>query len=333
MTMKELRVVQLTPDLLKETINCYAREDFDLHEYRDISSEDLRENFLQTTLHTLSLPKTKALAILEKDDYLGSIILDYLEYDSRIFSYPVYRITSLHVCTGDQKAEQQVLQALLSEAQKIIDAEGIRYVIASINTNHSLSSATVNHLVRSGFDLINTLISFKMDRKDYHSVRFAQKDIDSIIIREATQADADSVIKLASSAYRITRYHLDARLDKALCDKLYATSVENAVHGRYADEVLVAEMEGRVIGYYTAKKVCYPLLSITVGYGLLTAVDSSTRGMGVYSLLNNAILDWYYRNTDVSEMGTYLPNKAIHKTFTNNGLAIVRGVYQLALLR
>jgi hypothetical protein len=185
-------------------------------------------------------------------------------------------------------------------------------------------------MMGAGFRYINTLITFKMTKEDFSKVTLHKPQTDDILVRLANHHDRDAIVNLAKKSYKINRYHLDPVLDRVTCDRLHATSVDNSLMCGFADVVIVAEYKDQVVGYYTAKKAYHPELKATFGYGLLTAVDETVRGRGIYSQINNSILQWYHDNTDVAEMGTYINNTPIHKTFTNNGLSIVRGVHQLS---
>jgi len=75
----------------------------------------------------------------------------------------------------------------------------------------------------------------------------------------------------------------------------------------------VAEIDGRIAGYYTGKKRYIKEFDRTLGEGIISAIDSQYRGRGVFTVLDNTILNWLADNSDFTEMGTYLGNFPVHK--------------------
>ena len=101
--------------------------------------------------------------------------------------------------------------------------------------------------------------------------------------------------------------------------------------GKYVDIMYVAEYKGAVVGYYSAKKKYIDELNSTIGEAVISAVNENYRGLGIFKSLNKELLKWFYINVDIAEMGTYISNIPVHKTWCNNGLSIVRGIHQLAI--
>ena len=96
--------------------------------------------------------------------------------------------------------------------------------------------------------------------------------------------------------------------------------------------MFVAENDNKVIGYYSGKKKFIAEFNITFGEAVISAVDENYRGLGIFKELNKYLLEWFYNNTDIAEMGTYIVNTPIHKTWNKNRLSIIRGVHQLAII-
>ena len=314
---------------IMDNVPIMPRETFDLHEYRSFSDAQLRECFVGTFRKLIEEKHNVTISVSDNDHLLGFIILEFMPFDTEIFDFNVYRIARIYLGGSDDHENSKIISILLCEMKQCAQMKSMHYLTLSINANSSYSSLLFNAVMGDGFKYISTLISFKMTKADFLKVNMHQAKTSDISVRLANIRDRDVIVNLAKKAYKINRFHMDPSLDKKKCDLLHATSVDNAIHG-YVDVVIVAEYKGSVIGYYTAKKTYYKELNATMGYGLLTAVDETVRGLGVYSQINNRILEWFYENTDIAEMGTYLNNTPIHKTFTNNGLSIVRGIHQFS---
>lgn len=69
-------------------------------------------------------------------------------------------------------------------------------------------------------------------------------------VRLAREEDFPALRAIARDGHRDTRFYFDEHFDRAKCDLLYETWIENSLRG-YAQAVLVAEVDGRVAGYVT----------------------------------------------------------------------------------
>ena len=101
-------------------------------------------------------------------------------------------------------------------------------------------------------------------------------------VRRATDADVPRLRDIASASHLDTRFHSDGNFDPARCRELYATWIENSVHG-YADHVMVAERDSSAVGYITLHvdgKESPDAGTRTARIGLF-AVDERWRNRGV----------------------------------------------------
>jgi hypothetical protein len=94
----------------------------------------------------------------------------------------------------------------------------------------------------------------------------------------------------------------------------------------------IAEVDNNVVGYYSARKKYIPEFDMTFGDAIISAVDEKYRGKGIFSELNNCLLKWFNIHTDFAEMGTYISNIPVHRTWSKNGLSCIRGTYQLSYM-
>lgn len=331
--ISETTYSKITEENVHQYIDVLSREDFDLYEYSSLSTDRLRAQLFANIRRTLSRESTVSLLQIHRGLIVGGIVMEFMEYDSSILQMKAYKIVSIHINSEVLMSYPSIVSLFLARIRESIEQNSIDYVVMSLNSNHSQSNILMNLFIQNDFLFIGSLISFKADQKDFQNIRYSCPESDGFAVRESNSSDEESIGLLAKNSYKLTRFHLDWRLDKSLCDELYSMSVINAINHEYADIALVADYSGVPVGYYTAKKVYYSELDITFGYGLLTAVDPDMRGKGVYKMLNDEILHWYRDHTDIAEMGCYLSNVPIHRTFTGNGLPIVRGSFQLAYYR
>jgi len=96
-------------------------------------------------------------------------------------------------------------------------------------------------------------------------------------LREAGAEDETPLRRLARENHRTTRFYADPRFPDERCDDLYEAWIASSLEG-WADVVLVAELEGRPVGYMTVHA------DDAAGRGLLglssVAPEARRRGLG-----------------------------------------------------
>lgn len=315
---------------LKINFELIPRKFLNLFEYSNFSDDQLRHNFLQK-LEKFIVNKNKFSISLIKEGFLkGYMLIEYMPYDSNIFGFKVYRISDFCFLGKDYFENKYIIQSLLDELENKIKTLNIKYLTISINANIPISNLLFNSLMKNNFYYIHTLVTFKMEREEYKRLNLYNVKNKDVRIRFVKKKDRDSLFEIATNSYKINRFHLDRNLNKEKCDLLYAKSSENSVLHGFVDVIFVAEYKNEIVGYYSGKKNFNPILKTTLGNAIISAVAQKTRGLGIFSLMNNSLLKWFYDNTDLAEMGTYITNIPVHRTWTKNGLTLIRGSYQLA---
>jgi len=325
-----LIISPLNVDMVKQNSCILPREFLNLFEYKIFSTDQLRLNTISVLNSCLSNENNFSISVLEDKKLKGYIIIEFMPYDSHIFEFNVYKISDFCFLGKNDSENSQIIQIILDELKNKIDYLGIKYLIISINANISIASLFLNLLIKNSFYFINTLITFKMEKGDYGRVKLSEPKDNKVKVREIGKEDIGEIIEIAKNSYKIDRFHLDPNLDKNKCNLLYEQSAINSISNGYADIVFVAEYNNKIVGYFSAKKHVNQVLGINFGIGLVSAVSENVRNMGVFSLMNNHILEWCYYNTDITELGTYITNIPVHRTFIYNRLNIIRGTYQLA---
>jgi ribosomal protein S18 acetylase RimI-like enzyme len=108
-----------------------------------------------------------------------------------------------------------------------------------------------------------------------------------VLVRVAERRDLGPMRELAGRSHRTGRFHFDGHLPAERCDELYRRWIERDLESPER-EVLVAEHEGAVVGYFSARA---PAHGSERGETSLAAVDPRARGGGVAVGLFTAMLE------------------------------------------
>ena len=320
----------LDDETLKMVIKSIPREYFPLFDHQRFTKKQLANNFIGIFKSFTTKEENFSIAIFKGNLFKGFLLLEYMPYDSQVFEFNVYRISSFCFLGESETENKIIINLLLDELGNNIIDYNISYLTISLNANIDSSTSLLNCLIKKDYYYIHTLLTFKMDNENFKKLSLYKYNPNQIKIRLATRDDKDLIVDIASKSYKINRFHLDKNLDEQKCNLLHFRSAENSILHGFADVVFVAEYNNEVIGYYSGKKINNSILDVTLGNVIISAVSEKARGLGAFSLMNNYILEWFYDNTDLAEMGTYLPNIPVHKTWIRNGLSLIRGSYQLA---
>lgn len=312
-------------DLMTET----ARDQFLYHEYPFIDTDRLRTGFIRKTLDTGQRAGGRSLAAFSDNTITGILSCVSDDFDSAAFGFCCYRITDLLVFSSDGQTVNETVAGLLDNLKEELSAAGLPFHMTfSLNNNMFNSGQIFNCLVASGFYYIHTLLTFSSVKKSFDVHDFYSGD--KMTVRPAERDDAPQVAALAKNAFRYSRFHLDPFLDNEKAGELLKKSAENAILERFVDVMFVAEIYGKIAGYYSGKKTRRDDLGLTIGSAVISAVDPAYRGIGVFSGLDAHLLNWFAENTDFAEMGTYLANTPVHKAWITKGLGIVRAMHQFS---
>jgi dTDP-4-amino-4,6-dideoxy-D-galactose acyltransferase len=106
-------------------------------------------------------------------------------------------------------------------------------------------------------------------------------------IRAARESDIPALRAIAMVSHTDSRFYADGHFQRARCDGLYATWIENSCRG-WADLVFVAEHEGSPVGYLSS----HVREGVRGEVGLL-GVHADARGRGLARNLVEATVDWF----------------------------------------
>jgi dTDP-4-amino-4,6-dideoxy-D-galactose acyltransferase len=193
-------------------------------------------------------------------------VCTFLEWDSKFFERRIARLNRRRL---DAKT--------IAESQAWCDSNRIDclYFLADSDHPETPRLAEAN-------DFLLTDVRLTLERKITQGDHAAPE---SDPVRLAREDDLGVLRGIAGFGHRDTRFYFDAHFERAKCDLLYQTWIENSFRG-FAQAVLVGEVEGKAAAYLT----CH-LKDQESQIGLV-GVQESSRGMGLGTRLVQRFFSW-----------------------------------------
>jgi len=197
-------------------------------------------------------------------------VCQFLDWDSTFFGRRIARATSNRL---DAKTIKEILKWSRNNQIDCL------YFLADAEDDATIKLAEENR-----FHFVDVRVTFERQLKDSSSEfhPFFTGDI-----RPSRPKDIPELRDIARTGYRDTRFYYDSHFPAQLSDELYETWIEKSCKG-YADVVLVAEVEGEVVGYIS----CHLHDSFHGQIGLV-GVHSNWRGNRIGQALVNRSVQWF----------------------------------------
>jgi len=167
---------------------------------------------------------------------------------------------------------------------------------------------------REGFLLMDTLLYYT---RNLISPPIPE-DAGKVTVRPIRGGEDNEVSTIAAQSFRgyFGHYHADDRLDRSACDQAYVDwAVRSCTSRKVADEVLVADRSGQVMGFATLR-----LNDADEGEGVLFGVAPEAQGQGIYRSFMIHGMKWCLsKNATRMVVSTQVTNFAVQKVWTRLG--------------
>ena len=252
----------------------------------DLSSERRRAYWLDEISKSLAKESSIAFQWVVSGTIKGFIIYNDSPWDSEITGRRIGIVEHVAVAVGEKDSGTEILQELLDELTRSLVDRGTQCVVGKV---HSNELPVIHALEQRGFLLMDSLLDFVFDfsRTSLEEINPPKRD-KQLQIRHAEPADLSALMTINEKAFTgyFGRYHADPRMPPGTATKVYAEWVRSAFQG-WADWILVAEVDGRIVGYGLWRK---PLEiearnSLSVAHYDLAAIDPQFLGRGLWTAL------------------------------------------------
>ncbi|HON60094.1 MAG TPA: GNAT family N-acetyltransferase [Smithella sp.] len=174
---------------------------------------------------------------------------------------------------------------------------------------------------KEGFLLMDTLVfySFDLAKNDVPS------DKEAAIVRPIAPDEENEMLAVARESFRgyFGHYHADSRLDRQMCDEAYADWARRTFASREAENFLVGEVNGKIVGFGVLRKN-----SPEEGEMFLGGIHPDFQGRGIYhSFLCKGVQWCLSEKVQRMVISTQLKNLSVQKVLIKFGFEISRGYY------
>lgn len=199
----------------------------------------------------------------------------------------------------------------LREAINFCHDNGVKLLISRAPVSEV---STVHAMEQEGFLLMDTLV--------YYASNLVKGplpvDTGKVPVRPIQAGEEESVKDVASRAFTdyFGHYHADPRLDRNKANEGYTEwAVRSCVSRDVANEVLVAEMDGKIVGFATLR-----LNNAKEGEGVLFGVAPEAQGHGIYRSFMVKAMEWCLsQGRERMVVSTQITNIAVQKVWSRVG--------------
>lgn len=255
----------------------------------------------------------------------ASLFVRHLDWDTRYFGCPVYRIDFSDWAADGMPPARAIARATQALAADLATRHDCFYLFGEVPAE---DTPTLQGLGEAGLRLIETRLTYFRD--DLQTFAWSSR----FPVRPAREADISTLRTLAANARNaFDRFHADPFFTAEVADDFLATFAESSVRG-YADIVLVPADGGPPDAFFTGKSLpAYrELVGVPVAQIVLVAVSPSRRGWHLKLFAEMA--NWFReRGVQILYMVTQATNRPVIRNCEKLGFRYGRCTHILATHR
>lgn len=244
---------------------------------------------------------------------VGFLCFTHLSWDSAIYNLKMGRIDFLF-SEGDYLTQLEVNRALLTHLFNMTRNRGYYHISAK---SDSRDLAGIHAFIGKGYLLMDTMMKY------VYNMRFEVSTPEcDLLIRSFEEKDLAEVLELTYLIFNdhFDRFHLDPSLSKEKSTELHIKWVENSCRG-YADVVLLAEINERIIGFHTCRfsKKLQDIIGLRVGVNDLGGVHPNCRSKGIITSINREAIKILKGKLDYVEAPVHVHNLPVQRALSKVG--------------
>lgn len=277
--------------------------------------------------------KKYSFVITEKDNILGLILFERLEFDSNLFNVETYRITDIIILkTLERKKKAEYSKKLVLEAENLMKYAGAKFIHCKLDSRYIDISQAIQSI---GYNIVSEDVTLAKSIDDsVFQLNDQENSNDNYeimyVIKSKNNEVAKQVSDLSGRIYTLTRFHQDHEIPKELANRMQELWAKNCFEQGLADEIIAVRQQGQLAGFVAGailKDITAPNI---IGRILLIAVDEKFQGKGVGKILN-VVGDKWFRKKGCTHIvvGTQLVNIQSMKYYQKSGFSVLNTSHAL----
>ena len=209
-------------------------------------SKEINKRYRSGKISELLGKNSNVFSLRGNSRLAGLLSLTRLSWDSKYFGIGMAEIRALS-CSGLDVVATEQKNILLTLAADFCRQKNIKHISVKIDPD---DFSGISSLENNGFRLMGSRLTYVLNFKRVSLPEFT----DLCRIREFKKSDVPGLLELARRyAPRDSRFSLDHHLPSERSKNFYVEWIKNACRGKFADGVLVAERNKKVVGFATYK--------------------------------------------------------------------------------
>jgi len=181
----------------------------------------------------------------------------------------------------------------------------------------------VRTLSAAGFIVVDTNIVLRRAPE----VLPLDRETDTVKVRDVQPQDHDAILRIAESSFVYSRFHLDSRIGASTANRVKREWVNSYFTAKRGDRLLVAEIDGRAVGFLAVLAAVED--GLPAGVIDLIAVSRSHQRCGVGRALVRSFITDSFGRFQLLIVGTQAANEPSIRLYESCGFRFRRATYVL----
>ncbi len=230
-----------------------------------VLNKEIAGSYLLQQVADLIAGQSDVFIVMKRNVIVGLCVLTELSLESKIFGFKMARIEYLIADCG-YVGEKEIKDFMVLSIIKFCRNKKILHLSCRMDAG-DLSS--IHALETAGFRMMDTLLTYGFRSRKYTLPRL--KNFWSV--RKFSRSDRQRLTDIAGTVFLGSRFYNDV-YTQANAGKFYSAWIRKCCDGDWADNIIVAERNGEIVGFisYKTDKKLYKFSGLKiVGRGLLAA--------------------------------------------------------------
>jgi len=256
---------------------------------------------------------------IENSTAVGLCAFSPMPWDSQLFQRKMGQIHYFSATTTAANPNL-ILEKMITRTLESAQEQHYSFIL------HKCSSDNFRNLgllEKHGFRLKSTILNFTYEyrKQDVNKIQITPLP-SGFLIRHAEPNDEEATVHVSHIAYEnfFGRYHADENFTRKQATHVYEEWIHSSFHG-YADVILIAEYQGKIVGFSIWKKSSPEEKELTnrISHLSLGAVDPGFASKGLYNSLLFEGLKALQPNSDLVLIPTQICNYPAQRSYMRLG--------------